>query len=72
MEIVLLFICTRTSFNYGTVFMVDNLALGFLCMHIVTGLLVSIVFQIAHIMPDVDFPLPDKMGLWKTNGIVIS
>jgi linoleoyl-CoA desaturase len=39
--------------------------LGFLCMHIVTGLLVSIVFQIAHIMPDVDFPKPDKMGTMK-------
>jgi linoleoyl-CoA desaturase len=37
--------------------------LGFLSMHLVTGLLVSIVFQIAHIMPDTDFPLPDEDGL---------
>lgn len=39
--------------------------LGFLCMHIVTGILVSIVFQIAHIMPEVDFPLPDDKGTMK-------
>ena len=39
--------------------------LAFICMHIVTGLLVSIVFQIAHIMPDNEFPLPNKMGMMK-------
>ncbi|WP_397364878.1 fatty acid desaturase family protein [Olleya sp. R77988] len=33
--------------------------LAFLTMHFITGLLVSIVFQIAHIMPDTTFPLPD-------------
>lgn len=38
------------------------IVLGFLCMHAITGVLVSIVFQIAHIMPAVDFPLPDKIG----------
>jgi linoleoyl-CoA desaturase len=36
--------------------------LAFLSMHFVTGLLVSIVFQIAHIMPDTTFPLPDSSG----------
>ena len=36
--------------------------LAFLSMHFVTGLLVSIVFQIAHIMPTNTFPLPNKMG----------
>ena len=39
--------------------------LAFLCMHMVTGLLVSIVFQIAHIMPDNEFPLPNKKGMMK-------
>lgn len=34
--------------------------LAFICMHFVTGLLVSIVFQVAHIMPDNEFPLPDQ------------
>jgi linoleoyl-CoA desaturase len=41
--------------------------LAFLCMHFVTGTLVSVVFQIAHIMPDTTFPLPDKEGLINDN-----
>ncbi|ARV05756.1 acyl-CoA desaturase [Polaribacter sp. SA4-10] len=41
--------------------------LAFLCMHFVTGLLVSIVFQIAHIMPDTTFPLPDEQGMMNNN-----
>ncbi len=32
--------------------------LAFLSMHFITGLLVSVVFQIAHIMPETSFPLP--------------
>lgn len=36
--------------------------LAFLSMHFVTGLLVSTVFQVAHIMPENEFPLPDKEG----------
>ncbi len=39
--------------------------LGFLSMHVVTGLLVSIVFQIAHIMPSTEFPLPNETGMMK-------
>ena len=35
---------------------------AFLCMHFVTGFLVSIIFQIAHIMPSTDFPLPNNNG----------
>jgi linoleoyl-CoA desaturase len=37
--------------------------LAFLSMHFVTGLLISLVFQVAHIIPNADFPLPDKNGL---------
>lgn len=37
--------------------------LAFLSMHFVTGLLVSIVFQVAHIMPSNEFPLPDGEGM---------
>lgn len=37
--------------------------LAFLSMHFVTGLLISIIFQVAHIMPDTEFPLPDKDGV---------
>ncbi len=36
---------------------------AFLCMHFITGILVSIVFQIAHIMPVTEFPLPDEEGM---------
>ncbi|MBT8270552.1 MAG: acyl-CoA desaturase [Bacteroidia bacterium] len=36
--------------------------LAFLSMHFVTGLLISIVFQVAHIMPNTEFPLPDADG----------
>lgn len=38
---------------------------AFLCMHFVTGFLVSIVFQIAHIMPANEFPLPNNEGMMK-------
>jgi len=37
--------------------------LAFISMHLVTGFLISTVFQIAHIMPDVAFPTPDENGL---------
>jgi linoleoyl-CoA desaturase len=41
--------------------------LAFISMHMVTGLLVSIIFQIAHIMPVNEFPLPDDQGLIDDN-----
>lgn len=34
--------------------------LAFVSMHFITGLLVSVVFQVAHIMPVNEFPLPDS------------
>ena len=44
---------------------------AFLSMHFVTGLLISIIFQVAHIMPNTTFPLPDKNGYihgdWSTH-----
>jgi len=39
--------------------------LAFLSMHVITGLMVSAVFQIAHIMPETDFPLPNEKGMMK-------
>lgn len=36
--------------------------LGFITMHFITGLLISAVFQTAHVMPNTDFPLPDENG----------
>jgi len=37
--------------------------LAFISMHFVTGMSLSIVFQIAHVMPGNEFPLPDENGL---------
>ena len=37
--------------------------LAFFSMHFVTGLLVSTVFQVAHIMPENEFPLPNEQGV---------
>ena len=39
------------------------IVLAFLSMHFVTGLLISIVFQVAHIMPNTEFPLPNEDGI---------
>ncbi len=36
--------------------------IGFLSMHLVAGLILSIVFQLAHVVEDIDFPVPDKNG----------
>ena len=41
--------------------------LAFLSMHFITGLMVSIIFQIAHIMPSNEFPLPDDAGQMNNN-----
>jgi linoleoyl-CoA desaturase len=37
--------------------------LAFISMHFMTGLLISLVFQTAHVMPSNEFPLPDENGL---------
>ena len=36
--------------------------IGFLSMHFVCGVILGSVFQSAHVMPDVNFPLADKEG----------
>lgn len=36
--------------------------LAFLAMHMITGLLISCIFQVAHIIPDTDFPVADDKG----------
>ena len=37
--------------------------LGYILMHFVTGFTITMVFQIAHIVEDVDFPLPNEFGV---------
>ncbi len=34
--------------------------IGFVVMHSVTGLILSLVFQLAHVIENTDYPLPDK------------
>ncbi|BDD07019.1 fatty acid desaturase (plasmid) [Aureibacter tunicatorum] len=45
-----------TPFSTGTVI------IAFICMHFITGLSISLVFQSAHLTPDASFPLPDSQG----------
>jgi len=42
--------------SFGQVF------LGFLSLHIVAGLVLSVVFQLAHVVEDTEFPVPDANG----------
>lgn len=37
--------------------------LAFISMHFITGLLITTIFQLAHIVPTTEYPLPDKDGL---------
>ena len=43
------------------------IVLAFLSMHFLTGILISLVFQTAHVMPKAEYPLPDKNGLIANN-----
>lgn len=43
---------------------------GFLVMHLVTGFVLSIIFQTAHVMPSSEFPLPDGEGRMQNNWAV--
>ena len=39
--------------------------IGFFLMHYVAGLILSIIFQLAHIVEETDMPLPDETGNMK-------
>ncbi|MDZ7743756.1 MAG: acyl-CoA desaturase [Bacteroidota bacterium] len=41
--------------------------LFFFIMHFISGFLLTIIFQSAHVMPDSDFPLPDEKGTIDNN-----
>lgn len=43
-------------------FGVGVILLAFLAMHFVTGLIISLVFQSAHVVSDASFPLPNEQG----------
>lgn len=44
-------------------FSAGMLLLGYLLMHFVTGFTITMVFQIAHIVEDVEFPMADSDGI---------
>ncbi len=39
-----------------------HVLIGFFIMHYTAGLILSITFQLAHVMPNTEMPLPDKDG----------
>ncbi len=43
---------------------------GFLVMHLVTGFVLSIIFQTAHVMPTTAYPLPNEKGEMENNWAV--
>ncbi len=42
-----------------------KILLGFFIMHYVAGVILSVVFQLAHVVEDTDMPLPDESGTMK-------
>ncbi len=38
---------------------------GFMIMHYTAGIILSVVFQLAHVMPNTEMPLPDESGSMK-------
>ena len=44
-----------------------KVVLSFLVMHYTAGLILSLVFQLAHIMEEADMPLPDNQGNMKNS-----
>lgn len=51
-------------FSFGVIL------LAFLSMHIVTGLLISCVFQVAHIIPEISYPKSNEKGRIENNWLV--
>lgn len=44
--------------------------ISFLVMHFVNGCLLSLIFQVAHVMPNNEFPMPEKNGDLESNWLV--
>ncbi|OEK02083.1 fatty acid desaturase [Roseivirga sp. 4D4] len=44
--------------------------IGFLTMHIITGLWIALIFQPAHVMPNSKYPIPDNLGNMENNWAV--
>jgi len=44
-----------------------KILIGFLIMHYTAGLILSVVFQLAHVMDEAEMPLPEKNGTMKNS-----
>jgi linoleoyl-CoA desaturase len=44
--------------------------LGYVTMHLVCGLIISVVFQLAHVVPEMNFPQPDDKGMMEDDWAV--
>lgn len=44
--------------------------LGFVIMQVITGLFISLVFQAAHVVPAMEFPMPNEEGNMENNWMV--
>ena len=47
-----------------------HVVLGWVSMHFLTGLILSCIFQLAHIMPSSEFPLPDENSEVESDQVV--
>ncbi len=53
-----------------TDFPVWIILLAFLSKHFITGIIISVVFQVAHVMPSVDFPQPNEQGEMQADRLI--
>ncbi len=49
---------------------IGQILLGFLIMHIIGGLVLSLIFQLAHVVEETEFPLPDASGSMEHSWLV--
>jgi linoleoyl-CoA desaturase len=49
---------------------IGQILLGFLIMHIIGGLVLSLIFQLAHVVEETEFPLPDAKGSMEHSWLV--
>ena len=47
-----------------------KILIGFFVMHYTAGLILSVVFQLAHVMEDAEMPLPEECGTMKNSWAV--
>lgn len=67
----LLFFCyTLVLPIYILPFSVGTILLAFVAMHFVTGFLLTVVFQLAHVVPTTEYPLPDAEGQIESEWVV--